>query len=161
MSETIVTLYEYLDSRFCKNKACWGGHMNRRRKAIVIDDLDFCREVLADALLERGYDVSSYSEAHQLPFCAEDGSGCPSESGCADLILTDNKMPSLSGLEMFEQQIAKGCKLMDGKRAVISGSWTQEEKAKAAAIGCQTFQKPCYLDQLYSWLDKFEKKGKS
>jgi CheY-like chemotaxis protein len=130
--------------------------MPQKIKAVVIDDDLFCREFIAEILADRGYWVASYATAHSLPFCNSKGDLCQCEHACAELLLTDNQMPRLTGLEMIEQQQAKGCKLTAGNRAVISGSWSPKERQKAQQLGCQTFVKPYDLKGIDDWLSACE-----
>jgi len=74
-----------------------------------------------------------------------------------DLILTDNRMPGMTGLEF----LAKAKELAGGvsgqrrtSRAVISGSWTDSERKQAQELGCQTFSKPVPIDDIYDWIEE-------
>ena len=126
----------------------------KKLKAVVIDDLDWCRELLTEILEEKGYAVRSYAQAETFPFCSDPTRPCQSSEACADLLLTDNRMPNLTGLEMVAQQRARGCKLCQGKRAVISGSWTGAERGRAHALGCHVLEKPFNLKGLQAWLQQ-------
>ena len=130
--------------------------MSQKVRAVVIDDLDYCRDLLACFLVEQGYQVESYASAKSSSVCSRKGGRCPSEHACADLLLTDNKMPLLTGIEFVEDQAANGCKLVAGKKAILSGSWTDEELEKARALGCKTFEKPYNLQALNDWLNATE-----
>ena len=130
--------------------------MPAKFKAVVIDDVELCRDFLAEVLEDRGYQVDKYAYAHSLPFCSQVGEHCQSEQACADLLLTDNQMPLLNGLDMIEAQRARGCKLVAGSRAVLSGSWSRDEQQKAQALGCQAFEKPYDLKGISDWLSACE-----
>lgn len=129
--------------------------MTEKIKIVVIDDVASCRNFLIDVLEDRGYEVASFGNAEEFICQCSATEHCPVNTPCADLLLTDNQMPRLTGLEMIEAQLAKGCKLQTGQRAIMSGSWTGEELDRAQSFGCQTFEKPC-LEGLRTWLDKFE-----
>ena len=130
--------------------------MPAKFKAVVIDDVDLCRDFLADVLEDRGYQVDKYANAHSLSFCSQVGEHCQAEQACADLLLTDNRMPLLTGLDMIEKQRARGCKLVAGNRAVLSGSWSKEDQNQARSLGCQTFEKPYDLKGINDWLSVCE-----
>jgi CheY-like chemotaxis protein len=131
--------------------------MTRKLKAVVIDDLDLFRDFLTELLKERGYDVVSYAAPDEFG-CGSNGEcHCPKEQKDVDLLLTDNRMKPVSGLGLIEQQLHTNCRQLAKNRAVLSGSWTREEKEKAERLGCQTFEKPCNLGTLSAWLDKCEK----
>jgi CheY-like chemotaxis protein len=129
--------------------------MSEKIKAAVIDDVVFCRTFLNDLLEDRGYEVATFSNAEAfIRHCRAD-ERCPASEPCVDLLLTDNQMPSMSGLEMIQKQVGKGCKVQAQCRAVISGSWSDEEMSKAKSFGCTIFEKPS-LSGLGNWLNKFE-----
>lgn len=130
--------------------------MSQKFNAVVIDDDLFCREFMAEVLEDRGYQVARYAAAVSLPFCLCPEGNCQRQQSCADLLLTDNQMPRLSGLEMIEQLQARGCKLAVGSRAVLSGSWSQSELEKAEQLGCKTFTKPYDLQEIDAWLSACE-----
>jgi CheY-like chemotaxis protein len=112
---------------------------------------------LSEVLQASGYQVDSYATAEAMPFCNRASGRCTCQVACADLLLTDNRMPALTGLEMLELQQRKGCKLSQGNRAVLSGTWTLEEKRQAEQLGCKVFEKPFDLALLDSWLEACKK----
>jgi len=130
--------------------------MADRIKAMVIDDVELIRDFLVEVLEERGYEVVSYASPEDFGFCR--GSKCQSSSneGRIDLLLTDNQMPSVSGLELIEQRLTRNCRLLPKNRAIISGTWTREERLRADRLGCQTFDKPCRLETFQAWLEQCE-----
>lgn len=130
--------------------------MSDRIKAVVIDDVDLIRNLLAEVLMQRGYEVVSFAAPQEFSSCLRESCQCHQDERQVDLLLTDNQMTPVSGLEMIEQQLLNDCKLLAKNRAVISGSWTLEERAKAKRLGCQTFDKPCSLETIQSWLDSCE-----
>jgi CheY-like chemotaxis protein len=65
-------------------------------------------------------------------------------------------MPNMTGLEFIEHQKSNGCKVQNV--AVMSGSWTDEEREHAKRLGCRTFKKPFKIDEIKKWLDACEKK---
>lgn len=67
-------------------------------------------------------------------------------------------MPNVSGLDMVEKLLENGCKIKN--IAFISGSWTDEEYARALDLGCRVFEKPFKLEQIGEWLDQCEKRIK-
>lgn len=129
--------------------------MQEKIKAVVIDDVAFCRGYIADLLRERGYQVETFADAETfLANCAAAGR-CQADEPCVDLLLTDNQMPGLNGLELIEKQKGKGCRMPAGQLAVISGSLSEIEIRKAEALGCRYFEKPA-MEGLGTWLDRFE-----
>ncbi|NOQ51082.1 MAG: response regulator [Desulfuromonadaceae bacterium] len=125
-------------------------------KAVVIDDVALCRQLLTDILEDRGYQVKSYASIKEFTCPAGADERCPMEHACVDIFLTDNQMPETTGLEAIADMLGKGCKLRATSRAVFSGSWSHQEKQKAQHLGCKTFDKPFELDSFESWLQERE-----
>ena len=126
-------------------------------RSIVIDDDDACRELLALLLRRRGYEVISLPDPTACPLYEDAECSCPQEEVCGDFLLTDNRMPGMSGLELIARQIRGGCKGMVGNKAVLSGTWSQEELQKAQRLGCKVFYKPYRVEEIKVWLDAQEK----
>ena len=124
----------------------------RSRTALILDDEPLFRELMTEVLSEKGYTVSAFSDPLS---CLSNTSGhcCMSTRPCVDVVLTDNQMPGMSGLEFLSYLKAKGCKLPDYRKAVISGNWNQEQILLAQQLGCRIFHKPTSIKDIFSWLD--------
>ena len=131
--------------------------MQQKFRAVVIDDMDFCRDLLTDFLEDRGYQVLSLADATSCPLFPPRDINCPKQSACADFLLTDNRMPHMQGLDFLDLQATSECHLKTHCKAIFSANWTQEELDKAAQLGCKIFHKPYDLAALESWLDEQEK----
>lgn len=132
--------------------------MPQKCKAVVIDDVALCRDFLAEVLDDRGYEVTSYASAEDFVHCSCPGDRCQAEQPCVELLLTDNHMPHLTGLELIEKQLAMGCKLAAGRRGVVSGYWKKSDLNKAEQLGCQVFEKPYNLKKLNDWFSACEER---
>jgi CheY-like chemotaxis protein len=109
-------------------------------------------------LKQRGYEVISLADPTICPLFADPLCTCPQNFVCGDFLLTDNQMPGMTGLEFVERQTNGGCKGIISNKAVISGSWNEEELAKAKRLGCRVFSKPFSLDEISAWLDEREER---
>jgi len=127
-------------------------------RAIVIDDMSFCRDLLTDFLEERGYQVLSYPDVTSCPLFPARNAECDKAAPCADFLLTDNRMPHMQGLDFLELLSLGKCKINSLCKAIFSAHWTQEELAQANNLGCEVFHKPYDLDKLSSWLEAQERK---
>jgi len=110
-------------------------------------------------LLEsRGYEVISAPDPTLCPIYATLEERCPHDEACGDFLLTDNRMPNMTGLEFVEAQNRRGCKGIVEHKAIISGTWSTQEREKAEKLGCKIFTKPYRVEEICSWLDKRRKK---
>lgn len=125
----------------------------KTKTALIIEDDSTNRAVMEDLLSLAGYETRTYESAASFlekhtPTC-----GHPSHCPCYDLVLTDNRMPNMTGLEFLETLQFIGCKIPTGKKAIISGNWSPEEENAAKALGCTIFSKPEDMSNLVPWAE--------
>ena len=126
-------------------------------RAIIIDDDENCRKLLAKVLERESYEVFSFPDPCACPLYMNPTCICPHEHACGDFLITDNKMPRMSRLEFVEHQSRRGCKGIVKNKAVISGTWSAAELLKAEQLECKTFRKPYNLNLLLEWISEREK----
>ncbi|WP_020677725.1 response regulator [Geopsychrobacter electrodiphilus] len=129
--------------------------MEYQLRAVVFDDVSACRELLVEVLENRGYRVVSHSDLSAHPLYTNPEATC-SSSACPDILLTDNRMPYMTGLEFLNRQRQCNCPLSPSAKAIFSGSWTTEELQQSQQLGCQIFHKPYEFDLIEAWLDEQE-----
>ncbi len=127
-------------------------------KAFVFDDDDNVRSLLACILERRGYKVLSFPDPSHYSPCSDKGCSCPPGQVCGDILITDKNMPNMTGLEFIENQMQHGCKCFAQNRAVVSGMWTEAERARARTLGCHIIDKPFRIAELNRWLDECERR---
>lgn len=131
--------------------------MYSRIRAIIIDDDPACRDLLKMLLEQKGYEVISLSDPTVCPLFNDSECICLQDSPCGDFLLTDNKMPHMTGLEFVQRQIDRGCKGIVGNKAILSGTWLDKDLAEAKRLGCQVFNKPYKVNEILAWLKEREK----
>jgi len=124
--------------------------MTRRPRAILFDDEPDLRRLLELLLQREGYDVFAYPDPSLCPLQHSHDCQCGEGQLCADLVITDIDMPSVSGLDFIESQARKGCKIPD--IAVMSGGWSESRAERARKLGCAVFEKPAALSALAEWI---------
>jgi CheY-like chemotaxis protein len=127
-------------------------------RAIVIDDNEEIRSVISSIMELWGYEVLSSPEPLVCPVYLDSECPCPYDYACMDVLITDNRMPKMTGLDFIENQTRNGCKAIVRNKAVISGNWAEEELEHAKRLGCQIFNKPFKVEQITKWLDECEKR---
>lgn len=109
----------------------------RRQRILVLDDEEAILQVNADTLRAAGFDVDTATDGETgwIAFC----------SGRYDLIVTDNSMPRLSGVELVRRMRKMGHRT---PAILVSGSYRVEDDPEVdfAAI----LQKPYHLYELAS-----------
>jgi CheY-like chemotaxis protein len=126
-------------------------------KVIVFDDDPHILKLLTLIVNKRGYEAMNYREPTLCPLYGNSTCNCPRETPCADIIITDNHMPNMTGLEFIRQQQLRECKGLVKYKAVMSGSWAPEELELANSLGCKIFTKPVCINDLYNWMEECEK----
>jgi len=127
-----------------------------RRRALIFEDEPVLRQMLWTVFDGRGYETFSYPDPGLCPLHAEDRCPCPDGMICADVVVTDIHMDSVNGMEFLDHLFRMKCRKPE--IAVMSGTFTDEEKARAAAIGCRLFEKPFHFEAFTRWLDQVESK---
>lgn len=120
-------------------------------KALLLEDDLGCREVIIEILSACNIEV----EAHHDPTCfLKKTDKCPVDSPCVDFILTDNKMPHMTGLNFLHRLEEMECKIPVVNRAIFSGNFSSEDLESIEHLGVKYFNKPCSISNVYNWLEE-------
>jgi len=120
--------------------------------ALLFEDNPFCRDLMTEILMEKEFEVTAFADPASY---VADKNRCENcgINACADALITDNQMPDMTGIELIQWIMDRGCKLANSPKAIISGNWSNEDYEKAQHLGCKIFQKPTSIDKIYQWLD--------
>lgn len=130
----------------------------RKPRAIIYDDDQLILEVMKLYFTRRGYEVFLYSSPVVCPFLKSPTDGCEYPYPCADILISDFKMPIMTGIELFQGQSKLGCKLEMKFKAIMTGySDNYSVISQCDDMGCKFFQKPVTFSQLSGWLGECEK----
>jgi len=130
--------------------------MNKKKiRVVLLEDNEGIRSLMTTLLESRGYEVYAFTTPAICPLQETPDCTCGDHERCADIILTDYRMPFITGMEFIKNQKNKRCKAPF--MAMMSGEWGNDEVAKARDFGCTIFEKPFDLDEITAWLDDIEK----
>lgn len=130
--------------------------MPMKLRVVVFEDDDSVRDFIGMLVKSYGHEELSYREPTICPLYSDPVCRCSREEACADILVTDNHMPNMTGLEFIRRQSVSGCKGVMKNKAVISGAWSDVELHLAKSLGCKIFTKPIDIDEFVAWLKKCE-----
>lgn len=109
-------------------------------------------------MTSRNYEVHAYDRAVVCPVYKSEARECGRLRPCADIIITDNQMPGMTGIEMLLEQARRGCRVDTRNIAVVSADLDQQQRKIAEGLGFVVFNKPFRLQDLVAWLDDCERR---
>jgi CheY-like chemotaxis protein len=124
-------------------------------RVLVFDDKESILVALKRYLEIHGHEVIC---AHEPTACkAFQGKVCNHGYPCGDILLTDNKMPNMTGLEFIEHMRNRGCKGLSQNKIVMSGFFSKDDIDKAYELGCHILNKPIIMEEIEELIEKIQK----
>jgi FixJ family two-component response regulator len=124
----------------------------RKPRVIIFNDDSMLLELLEFYFDKWGYEVFSY----QTPIVCSSGS-CESRAPCADLVISDFKMPQMTGIELFQLQAQRGCRIENKMKAIMSDHADGALLKQCKDLGYRFIEKPFYSSELYTWVSECER----
>jgi DNA-binding response OmpR family regulator len=124
-------------------------------RVLIFDENDALSVTLKNILVERGYEVFTFSDRGVCPLFHTVDHIAISDSICSDIIISDLYLPNIDGLKLIKDRIDKGCKVKC--RALMSTTWSDADWKYANKLGCRLFLKPFDLKEMLEWLDDCSK----
>jgi FixJ family two-component response regulator len=123
----------------------------RRPRVVIYDDDDAILSVLKIFFSRRGYEVCTYLSP---VICSNENrfDNCGGLRPCADIILSDYKMPGMTGIELFQHQALRDCPLDISMKAIMSGYSDNEIAVQCKDLGVKFIRKPFTFFELSDWL---------
>ena len=131
--------------------------MMRKPRVIIYDDDTIILDMLGHFFAKRGYEVCSYNRPTVCPPNEGLADSCENLSPCADVIISDYKMPEMTGIELLQRQSKRGCTIDSKMKAIMSGYADEGLMVQCRDLGCRFFEKPFALSELSNWLSECEK----
>ena len=123
-------------------------------KAALLDDEDVVRQFMTAVLERHGVDVQAFVDPTECLPRWRKPNGDTSGRSWTDIVVTDIRMPHMSGIDFAEELVSGG--FDPACVAVMSGSWTVEDVERVTALGCVQFAKPISVSRFSEWLIKAE-----
>lgn len=130
----------------------------RKIRINIFDDDPTNIKLYAAIVSARNYEVYANDRAVVCPVYATPVEGCGRLKPCADIILTDNQMPQMTGIEMLLEQQRRGCRIDIRNKAVASADFDTAQRKIVEGLGCAVFHKPFRLNDIVAWLDDCERR---
>jgi CheY-like chemotaxis protein len=124
------------------------------KRAVVFDDSDLFRTLFARIFLSKNIQVKSYPNPCHYFCIKSEVDTCPVPTACADFLLTDQKMPDMSGLEFLKRVKRMQCKIPDSRKAIISANWTEESFKEAKQYSSHVFNKFDSKEKISLWIEQ-------
>jgi DNA-binding response OmpR family regulator len=119
-----------------------------KTRVILIEDDHLLRGAINEWLTRQGMDVLVFDRAAAI---GPSGMKCLCSNGgsCADILISDVRLPDSNGIEMLAELRRRGCKIPHV--ALMSGWWTQDREQAAVSMGAHIFHKPGDFSALLKW----------
>jgi FixJ family two-component response regulator len=129
----------------------------RQRRAIIIDDDLTVLNVLRIYFELRKYEVITCSEPVRCPGY-DDNKQCDNRRPCCDVLITDYRMPCVTGIDLLQAQSRMGCSLSARNKLIMSGTVDDKLIEAVKELGCSFLRKPFTFDELEVWLRQCEER---
>lgn len=119
-------------------------------RILVIDDEECIRDSLRMYLADRGHEVMTLE--HPSHCDGDESRLCHGQETCADVLIIDQWMPEMTGIEYLARRHDWGCRALGQRKALISANLSEAQRRQALNLGCTVFVKPVSLEQIENWL---------
>ncbi len=123
---------------------------------LIVDDEECIRTSLSIHLTQMGHKVETAEHPLEC-ICVQSGS-CQPDGPFADVIIVDQCMPPMTGLEFIASRVERGCNGETQHLAIMSANLDNDEIVQATELGCRVFIKPFSLDEIDKWLAEIHQK---
>jgi len=120
----------------------------KKPRIIIYDDNTFVLKMVRTHFSEMNYEVQSFSEP--IPCPPLENTNC-CLNPCADIIITDFRMPRINGIELLSHQAQRGCPITVKNKAIMSEDLPYEHIDKIIELADIFFQKPLHMEELNAW----------
>jgi len=124
-------------------------------RIVIFEDDQALASMLKLVLSKGGHDVQVFPDPTICPVYRDHETECINGTPCADVIISDYKMPHMTGLDFFKLMRMRGCKAKDENKLLITGSVISAEmKHDIKGLGCCCIKKPFKISKIVNWVDE-------
>jgi len=125
----------------------------KKQRIIIFEDDSELAILLKHVLLLKGHDVRAFPDPTTCPVYTDSKIECKKISPCADVIISNNKMPHMSGIDFFRLQRKCGCKTLDENKILITEPEINTDLKHAIDdLGCHCFKMPFKTSEIVGWV---------
>ncbi len=126
----------------------------KKLRIMIIEDEPCIRDSLTWFLEDLGHEII----AAEIPADCHvyQGHTCKRKTSCTDVLLIDQHLPGMKGLDFIEALVERGCKGITSNMLLMSGDSTSIDQERAKQLGCTVVQKPMDFEFLNNWLENLE-----
>ena len=125
----------------------------KKLRIIIFEDDEVLSDLLRKVLQNDGHEVLTFSDPTVCPVLQNYKAKCPQKHPCADVVISDIKMPNMDGIELLNLLKSRGCKALDANKALMSADTSVEQRNAVKELGCHCFTKPFKLTDVTTWLE--------
>lgn len=125
-------------------------------RVVIFEDEQMTRDVLSRLISSCGHEVHCFENPSCCELYSDSTCKCSQGEACGDILITDNTMPVMTGLQFIQRQYERGCKGIVHNKAIVSGYLSPEEHEQIRQLGCKVFNKPLNWKEMKSWLSERE-----
>ena len=124
-----------------------------KRRIIVFEDDSDLAALLKHALLLKGHDVLVFPEPTTCSVYTGNGTECKKTRPCADIIISNNMMPNMSGIDLFKLQRKCGCKALNENKVLVTDPIMNNDLKHAINdLGCHFIKMPFKISEMVAWV---------
>lgn len=124
-------------------------------RALIFEDENALRNALCQYLKRIGFEVVSFSDPCFSLFCSASQCPCLENQTCADVLISDIRMPQTYGVQFIQDLLNKGCRFKN--IMIMSADFTMPEYRQSVELGFNTIEKPFSFNEIKVWLDECKK----
>ena len=127
------------------------------KKIVIIEEDEAIRETLGVYSELLGYEPILFADPESCERFHENHK-LTDENQNADLLVVEQKMKNMTGLEFIQKQLDKGRVFIEQHKVVLSDSMLRNELMQAKKLGCHALEKPVSYEFFEIWIKGTERK---